>query len=138
MGKRREGREAALQFLFSNELNQLDSEPARTAFWELRRAKPPVRAFAEELVAGTIKNNEEIDQLIDGATPEYSLDRIASVDRNILRIAIFELMHLTEVPQPVVINEAIEMAKRFAGEDSGKFVNAVLDTVRKSLSVTNG
>ena len=95
MGKRREGREAALQFLFSNELNQLNTEAERAAFWELRRAKPLVRAFAEELVEGTNKHIEEIDALLDAATPDYDLDRIANVDRNILRIAIFERMHLT-------------------------------------------
>lgn len=135
MGKRREGREAALQFLFSNELNQLGTEAERSAFWELRRAKPLVRAFAEELVEGTNKHLDEIDTLIDAATPDYDLDRIAKVDHNILRIAIFELIHLTEVPQPVVINEAIEMGKRFSGEESGKFINAVLDSIRKKLSV---
>lgn len=134
MGKRREGREAALQFLFANELNRLGTDAERSAFWELRRAKPLVRAFAEELIDGTIKYIEEIDPLINDATPDYDLNRIANVDRNILRIAIFELIHLTEVPQPVVINEAIEMAKRFSGEDSGKFINAVLDSIRKKLT----
>ena len=135
MGKRREGREAALQFLFSNELNRLDDDAQRGAFWELRRAKPSVRAFAEELIKGTNDHLEEIDLLIDAATPDYDLDRISKVDHNILRIAIFELIHLTEVPQPVVINEAIEMGKRFSGEESGKFINAVLDSIRKKLSV---
>lgn len=135
MGKRREGREAALQFLFSNELNQLDTEAERSAFWQLRRAKPLVRTFAEELIEGTSKHLVEIDSLINAATPDYDLHRIANVDRNILRIAIFELIHLTEVPQPVVINEAIEMAKRFSGEESGKFINAVLDSIRKKLSM---
>jgi len=133
MGKRREGREAALQYLFSNELNAVEDEAQRNQFWELRRAKPAVRAFAEELILGASANLEQIDQLIDEATPGYDLKRITSVDKNTLRIATFELLKLPDVPQPVVINEAIEMAKRFSSDDSSRFVNGVLDTIRKQI-----
>ncbi|QQL43804.1 transcription antitermination factor NusB [Sulfuriroseicoccus oceanibius] len=136
MGKRREGREAALQYLFSNELNTVEDEAQRNQFWELRRAKPTVRAFAEELILGASANLEQIDKLIDEATPGYDLTRITSVDKNILRIATFELLKLPDVPQPVVINEAIEMAKRFSSDDSSRFVNGVLDAIRKHIPST--
>lgn len=134
MGKRREGREAALQFLFSHDLNQRLDDKEREAFWVLRRTSPHVRAFAEELIAGVAQNHAPIDRLITDALENFSFDRVSPVERNILRIAVFELLHLREIPAPVVINEAIEIAKRFGGPDSGRFTNGVLDRIRRQLA----
>jgi len=134
MGKRREGREAALQFLFSYDLNQRLDQNEREAFWVLRRTSPNVRAFAEELIAGVTGNFLEIDKRIAGVLENFSFDRVSAVERNILRIAVFELSRLSEIPAPIVINEAIEIAKRFGGPDSGRFVNGILDKIRRQLA----
>lgn len=131
MGKRREGREAALQFLFSHDLNtRLDDRDAE-AFWVLRRTSPSVRAFAEELIAGVRSHLETLDTLIAPALDNFDIERVSAVERNILRIALFEMTHLQEIPAAVTINEAIEIAKRFGGNESGRFVNGVLDRIRR-------
>lgn len=131
MGKRREGREAALQFLFSHDLNtRLDDRDA-DAFWVLRRTSPSVRAFAEELIAGVRANLPAIDDVVTTAVDNFELERLSAVERNILRIAVFEILHLQEIPAAVTINEAIEIAKRFGGNESGRFINGVLDRIRR-------
>lgn len=131
MGKRREGREAALQFLFSHDLNtRLDDRDAE-AFWVLRRTSPSVRAFAEELIAGVSAQQEKLDLLIAPALDNFDIERVSAVERNILRIAVFEMLNLQEIPAPVTINEAIEIAKRFGGNESGRFINGVLDRIRR-------
>ncbi len=131
MGKRREGREAALQFLFSYDLNtRLDDRDAE-AFWVLRRTSPTVRAFAEELIAGVRANVASIDGVIAAAVDNFDIERISAVERNILRIAVFEISHLQEIPAAVTINEAIEISKRFGGNESGRFINGVLDRIRR-------
>jgi N utilization substance protein B len=131
MGKRREGREAALQFLFSHDLNtRLDDRDAE-AFWVLRRTSPSVRAFAEELIAGVGAQQEKLDLLIAPALDNFDIERVSAVERNILRIAVFEMLNLQEIPAPVTINEAIEIAKRFGGNESGRFINGVLDRIRR-------
>lgn len=133
MGKRREGREAALQFLFSYDINsKLDAKDVE-AFWNLRRTSPSVRAFAEELIDGVRKEMEATDAVITSAVDNFELDRLSAVERNILRIAVFEILHLQEIPAPVTINEAIEIAKRFGGYESGRFINGVLDRIRRDL-----
>ena len=138
MGKRREGREAALQFLFSHDLNTgLDSADAE-AFWDLRRTSPSVRAFAEEIIAGVRRNLSVVDALLANAVENFSLERVSTVERNILRIATFEMLELKEIPAPVIINEAIEIAHRFGGPDSGRFVNGVLDRIRRERDAAAG
>lgn len=131
MGKRREGREAALQFLFSHDLNARLDERDAEAFWVLRRTSPSVRAFAEELISGVRSNLEPINVIISPALDNFDLDRVSAVERNILRIAVFEMLHLQEIPAAVTINEAIEIAKRFGGDESGRFINGVLDRIRR-------
>ena len=131
MGKRREARETALQFLFSHDLNKELNEQDRESFWNLRRTTPQVRAFAEELITGVRTHSEQLDTLLVAALDNFDLNRVSPVERNILRIAAFELYHLPEVPAPVCINEAIEVAKRFGSTDSGRFINGVLDRLRR-------
>lgn len=139
MGKRREGREAAVQYLYQLDLHGGDAGADATAFWKLRAGaeeKMPqekTRVFAEQLIAGVKANAEEIDGLIKKFTANYELHRIAAVDRNILRVAIFEMLHSQDIAPVIAINEAIEIAKRFGAEKSGGFVNGILDRVKAEL-----
>jgi N utilization substance protein B len=139
MGKRREGREAAVQFLYQIDLNREKLETLRPLFWQLRTgpgqsAVPAkIRNFADELVSGVTANSAEIDAHIQKCVENYDLHRIAPVDRNILRLAIYEMLHRPEVPPVVSINEAIEIAKKFGGEESGRFINGILDRIRSQL-----
>lgn len=130
--KRRRGREAALQLLYASDLeDELANGQSREEFWSLCTAKPEGRRFAEELVNGVLDKRDEIDELLASVVDNYELSRVAAVDRNLLRVAIYELLHADTAPDAVVINEAIEIAKSFGGEQSGKFVNGVLDRIRR-------
>ena len=137
MGLRREGREAAVQFLFSKDLHPLEGQPSedeRRAFWEIHNAKKGARQFAEGLISGVTQHVAEIDERIASTAENFSIERLAGVDRNILRLAIYEFLKTPEVPRPVVINEAIEIAKKFASAESAAFVNGILDKISKELS----
>lgn len=139
MGKRREGREAAVQFLYQFDVNRRPLEESLQEFWTLRcapgkpEASPKTRAFTEDLIKGVSGKLETIDERIRACAANYDLHRIAVVDRNILRIAIYEMLHCNDVPPVVSINEAIEIAKRFGSEESSRFVNGILDRVRAEL-----
>jgi N utilization substance protein B len=134
MGLRRDGREAAVQFLFASELHggQPQSPEERAAFWALHSAKRGAREYAEQLVRGVQDHQEEIDQRIAAIAENYRLERIANVDRNILRLAVYEILFTPDVPPPVVINEAIEIAKKFSAGESKSFVNGILDKIAAS------
>jgi N utilization substance protein B len=137
MGKRREGREAAVQFLYQDDLNKTDAAALAEAldqFWTLRESSARTREFAAELIHGVLQNHEAIDERIKRVTANYELHRIAAVDRNILRVAIYEMLYSNEVPPVVCINEAIEIAKRFGSEDSGRFVNGILDRLKEETA----
>ncbi len=133
MGARREGREAAVQFLYQRDLNGNPEADSGAEFWDLRPATRKVREFGMALAEGVLANREAIDTRIRESASNYDLHRIAAVDRNILRVSIYEMLFCPEVPPVVSINEAIEIAKRFGSEDSGRFVNGILDRVRGSL-----
>jgi N utilization substance protein B len=137
MGKRREGREAAVQFLFQNDLNKTASDALPDVlgeFWKLRESAARTREFATELIRGVLENHDAIDERIKRVTANYELHRIAPVDRNILRVAIYEMLYTSEVPPVVCINEAIEIAKRFGSEDSGRFVNGIHDRLKEEAA----
>ena len=134
MSKRREGREAAVQYLYQLDIHGDPAADLRAEFWKLREGSDKVRAFAEALVNGVILHQSEIDERIRKYAQNFVIDRLTVVDRNILRLAIFEMFHNLEVPPIVAINEAIELAKRLGGQDSGKFVNGVLDKVKTELT----
>lgn len=127
MGMRRRARELALQMLYQSELAGADESRLESDFEELRKSDSEVRSFAMELYSGTLEHRAEIDRLLGEQTAHWRLDRLATVDRNILRLAMFELIYQTETPAPVVIDEAIEVAKKFGAGDSARFVNGVLD-----------
>ena len=158
MGKRREARERAVQFLFQYDLNPPeDLEGALNQFWESQRAAaiasdkggatwgqkvelpPPtegeteVRHFADPLIRGALEHRNEADAVITQHAKNWDLHRIAAVDRNILRLAIYEMLHREDIPPVVSINEAVDVAKKFSTQDSGKFVNGILDKVRGEL-----
>ena len=139
MGKRREGREAAVQFLYQFDVNRQPVEESLVFFWQLRSGpgkadtSAKTKAFTEELVKGVARHLIEIDASISKCTANYEIHRIAVVDRNILRVGIYEMLHCRDVPPVVCINEAIEVAKKFGSEESGRFVNGILDRVRADL-----
>lgn len=140
MGKRRDGREAAVQFLYQSDSNQTPLEEALATFWMLRSGPDgtsptpeKTRMFAENLIRGVAAERAAIDAKIQSFAQNYQLHRIAAVDRNILRIGIYEMLHCPEVPPVVAINECIEIAKKFGSDDSGRFVNGILDRLRKEL-----
>jgi N utilization substance protein B len=136
MGKRREGREVALQLLFHWDLNVQQSLGGAELelFWEFRPSIQGVRTFATNLLNGVIARQATIDEKITKYTANYELRRISAVDRNILRMAIYEMLYAEDVPPIVAINEAIDIAKKFGTEESGKFVNGVLDRVKLDLN----
>ena len=158
MGNRREARERAIQFLFQNDLNppeQLDE--ALEQFWQSQRAAaiqaeesgatwgqpvelpPPsteeasMRLFADPLIRGTIEHRGEVDAAIERHVRNWSLGRMAAVDRNVLRLAVYEMLFREDIPPVVSINEAVDIAKKFSTHDSGKFVNGILDKVKGEL-----
>jgi transcription antitermination protein NusB len=131
MIKRREIREAAMQLLFAHDLHGELRDEDREAFWGLHSARPQLRVQAEEMVRGIMAALPEIDELITASVQNYSFDRINSVDRNILRLGTYELLRKPDVPHAVVINEAIEIASRFATDESARFVNGVLDRIAR-------
>ncbi len=129
MGVRREGRELALQILYALDLNPMMMQETLQLFRENSRAVEQVRDFAEELVTGVMANRDMIDKRIAGTSKNWSITRMAKVDLNILRLAVYELTFLGDIPRNVTINEAIEVAKKFGTEDSPAFVNGMLDEI---------
>ena len=129
MGARRRGRELALQALYQLDVGGADLE----GFWEHTEGSPEARAFGCELVRGVLDERARIDELLAAAAEHWRLDRLPHVDRNILRVATYELLRPGDVPASVVIDEAIEIAKRFGGRESPPFVNGVLDQVAAAV-----
>src|SRR5688572_4866284 len=134
MSKRREGREAAIQYLHQLDIHGDRAADLRNDFWALREASEKVRAFAETLISGVNAHIGELDDRLNRYLQNFKLERLNVVDRNILRLAVYEMFHCLETPPIVAINEAIEAAKKFGGEDSGGFVNGVLDKVKTELT----
>ncbi len=136
MGKRREAREVTLQLLFHWDLNARQPLAAADfeSFWAFRPAALGVQTFATNLLSGIVTNQVTIDEKISKYTANYELRRISAVDRNILRMAIYEMLYAEDVPPIVAINEAIDIAKKYGTEESGKFVNGVLDRVKLDLN----
>ena len=127
MGVRREGREAAVQYLY---LRDLSGDCNLLSFYKFRGLSPAARRFCDTLVQGATEHRPAIDEVIQKNTRNYELSRISVVDRNVLRVALYELLHCPDTPPVVAINEAIEIAKKYSTEESGRFVNGVLDQVR--------
>lgn len=134
MGRRRDARQVALQYHFWRDMHHGDSPEKIEDFWEFLPTKPRVREFAQPLIDGMNAHLKEIDERIRRYAENYEFRRIAAVDRNVLRLAIYEMLYRDDIPPVVSINEAIELAKKFGGAESGRFVNGILDQVRKELT----
>ena len=124
----------ALQVLYQVDIRRAEPRDLLAEFCMAHPSPEEVRTFATQLVLGTIEHLPTIDALITRHADNWELKRMAVVDRNILRLGTFELLHLTDVPPMVSINEAIELAKRFGDVESAKFINGVLDAIHKSSS----
>ena len=133
MGTRRSSREYALQMLFQWDITRDAIEQIQANFWDSHDEPENVVQFASLLVNRTIEHSEEIDAMIQSHAEHWRLDRMAVVDRNVLRLATQELMFDKETPATVVINEAIEIVRRYGSEDSPQFINGILDSIRKAL-----
>ena len=123
-----------MQFLFLRDLGGADNSDAIEAFFRIRDSSPSARKFCRALVTGVIEKIPEIDARIAQYCENYEIGRISAVDRNILRVAVHEMLHCPEVPPVVSINEAIEIAKKYGTEESGRFVNGILDRFKGSLA----
>ncbi|HYB44836.1 MAG TPA: transcription antitermination factor NusB [Candidatus Methylomirabilis sp.] len=134
MGRRRKAREVALQLLYQLDVQgEGNPEPHLPEFWSRHPVDRDVREFGELLIRGTKLHEPKIDELIAQYAENWELDRMAVVDRNILRQGIFELLWMEEVPPKVVINEALEVAKKFSTHESSRFINGILDRIHKEL-----
>ena len=133
MGSRRKSREKALQVLFQLDFQNVDIEAALKEFWNGHPTGDKVRDFTEILVRGTFANRENIDRMISSTVENWSIERLAAVDRAILRFATYELMYMPDVPPKVTINEALEIAKTYGTEESCRFINGVLDKIREKI-----
>ena len=132
MGKRRTARELAVQLLYQIEVGGGDPEAVKMRFWDERRAESDVELFTSSLVKNYEEHAEEVDTVIAAAAHNWEFDRIARVDRNILRVATTELLFLEDVPLKVTLNEAIEIAKKYGStEKSYGFINGVLDRIMR-------
>ncbi len=130
--KRRKAREHALQILFQLDIRkEKPSAAVLKHFWAEYKADEEIRNFSEEIVKGTYKHLSKINDLIHQCAKNWSLDRMAVVDRNVLRMAIYEILYRIDIPTSVTINEAIEIAKKFGTDESGAFVNGILDRVAR-------
>ncbi len=133
MGKRHKARELALMILYELDFRPTQAAQVLAEFWRDRVAPGEVRSCAEELGKGTREHTAELDAVIQGNATHWSLARIAPVERNILRLAAFELLYRHDIPERVAINEAIELAKTYGSEESGAFVNGIVDQIRSHL-----
>lgn len=134
MRGRRKAREIALQVLYSLNYVNIDVEKALDLFWGNFTAPKAAKDFASTLIHGTWKNKEELDKLIAGCSDNWSLSRMSKVDISILRMATFEFLYCEDIPPKVTLNEAIDLGKTFGSENSGSFINGILDALNMKLN----
>ncbi|MDX2079402.1 MAG: transcription antitermination factor NusB [Terrimicrobiaceae bacterium] len=132
MGVRRDAREAAVQYLYQREIRSDENDSELEDFYRLRGLSPSAKRFCDALLKGWMSRRGPVDEAIRKHTVNYEFGRLSAVDRNVLRIAVYELLFCPDVPGVVAINEAIEIAKKYSSDESGKFVNGILDAIRKS------
>lgn len=135
MGARRKSRELALQMLFQHDLSGNSPSAIVATFEDLQKAKVPVRDFAVRIFEGTLRHLEEIDGMITHQAENWRLSRMAVVDLNIIRMSIYEFLHENETPKLVIIDEAIEIGKKFGTDKSSQFINGILDGVLKKYNL---
>jgi len=136
MRKRTQAREDALKILYQIDITRMDSDVIWRKYWEASGdgddPGPEIKDFAHRLVYGTVKNLSEIDGKVSQYATNWQLKRMAIIDRNILRLGVFELLHAPDIPPKVTINEAVELAKKYGDMESSKFVNGILDKIHKT------
>lgn len=136
MRKRTRARECAVKVLYCLDITKQELTSCLSDFWQNNQEEAEVKEFANLLIKGTIENLERIDNEISAHAKNWQLSRMAVVDRNILRLASYELLFLKDIPPKVSINEAIELAKKYSGEESSKFINGILDKIKEvNLSI---
>ena len=128
MSFRRKGRELAVQVLYQWDVHH-GTSGWMDNFWEQNKVHPEIRAFADRLVHGVIEHAEELDRVIAHSAENWSVSRMAITDRTVLRMAVYELLHMPDIPGRVTLNEAIDIVKLFGDEQSGAFVNGILDRI---------
>ena len=133
MGMRHEARVWAVQFLFQRDFNRGDVKEALEVFWKEVEASPKGKKFAEQIVYGVEDNLKAIDTALLKCTEHWDLHRMGAVDRNVMRVALYEMLYCPDIPPVVSINEAVEVAKDLSSYESGRFVNGVLDRALKDL-----
>jgi N utilization substance protein B len=138
MGKRTKARECALQMLYQWDMTRESMDRVAGLFWQVRGGTDQMKTMAERLARGAHRDLERLDQAIGAASTHWRFERIAPLDRNIMRIASYELLREPGTPSAVIIDEAVELAKRFGEADSPSFVNGVLDAVRRAVRENEG
>ena len=133
MSSRHDARLWAVQFLFQRDFNDTELEAAFVDFWPERKAHTKARIFCEELIRGVELYRGEIDARLRKYAEHWSLERMGAVDRNVMRVALYEMMFCKDIPPVVSINEAVDLAKELSGRESGKFVNGILDRARQDI-----
>jgi transcription antitermination factor NusB len=133
MGKRRRARELAIQVLFHLEYNPGDPEESFDTICKSFLPPKEIRPFSKSLVLGVWENKKDLDRLIGQASKHWRIERMSRVDRNILRIAVFEVVYMGDIPPKVSIDEAVELGKKYGTEESGAFINGVLDHIYNQL-----
>jgi N utilization substance protein B len=133
VGKRRQSRELTLKFLYLYDLNKGDLEEQKKMFWDWV-GKDQAKDFTFQLIDSTLNNLEKVDQVINKFSDNWDIERMGTIDRNILRLASCELMFHKNVPGKVAIDEAVEIAKKYGGKQSSDFVNGILDRVNSHIS----
>jgi N utilization substance protein B len=135
MGKRRKSRELALQMLFQADLGQQNMERVRKTFWSERAdVDEATRGFADDLVRVAFDESGRIDELIQKHAQHWRMERMAAVDRNVLRASVAEFLAYPKTPKPVVINEALEVARKYSSPESVQFINGILDAIAQELT----
>lgn len=134
MGTRRKSREMALQMLFQSDMGKQTEEQVQKTFWSERQdLDDSVKGFAQDLFKVAMERRDDIDKLIERHAEHWRMERMAAVDRNILRAGVAEFLGFPKTPKPVIINEALEIARRFSTPESVQFINGVLDSVARDL-----
>jgi len=133
MGHRRKAREETLRILFQLEFEDIESDTVVVQYWKNRKIHKDIKEYSTFLVSGIISHMGEIDDTIQSVSEHWRISRMALVDRNILRMAVFEIVYEENIDSAVVINEAIEIARKYSGDEAATFVNGVLDAARKKM-----
>jgi N utilization substance protein B len=137
MGARRKARELALQMLYQHDLPGNLPDAIISTFEDLQKSKPNTREFATRVFKGTVANMQTIDDMIQAQADNWRLSRMAVVDRNILRMSVYEFLHEDDTPKLVIIDEAIEIAKKFGTQKSSQFINGILDGILKKYNLAS-